>query len=1143
MQKFTLRNRLLAVSFSLSVCVGSSLHAQNIAGDNNSNAVRIERNETTHLPKTIYFSAPATYKLDQAQQVFNQYLDLGQSTTLQLISTQKPPSGIVIQRYAQWYQGIKVDKASVVIAAKNGVINLLTANVYKPTQATSVTPAINEATALNAALDFTGAQKYMWQDARAEKFLQKIAKTSDTSYFPKGTLVWIEGRGTGGSRDGQLHLAYCFNIYAKQPLSRNLVYVDAQTGKVIFQDALLKHTAATGASLYSGTVGFQTELDAGSGDYILYDVSRGDGIITATYGNSNDPNNLMLPANTTTSWTPADQAIDAHWGATKVFDYWYNVQNRYSIDGMGMEIISGVNYDTLYDNAFWNGAMMSYGDGSGVANGGFSPLTSMDVCAHEMGHGICQYTANLDYYAESGAMNESLSDIWGAVIENWSNPHENDAQAKETWEIGEEIGATPMRSMANPKQHGQPDTYGGANWVNVNNCGTYDNCGVHTNSGIGNHWFYLISQGGNGINDLNNSFFVNAIGITKAADIVYTAESVLQSNAQYADFRSMTIAAAQYLYGTCSPEEESVTRAWYAVGVGSNFVPCTPQLSFGNPVTEINENNNSTACPSSKIVNIPLKIEGPAIAGGTANVTVSVVNPGNAVNGVDYVLSNNTFTFGPSSPITQNAQLTVYDNGSVDTSKSLVLGFTITANGSNLSAGVVKRDSVIIVNDDHAPEVGGDETHTVGLGGAATSNLTSPFASAAKTARTQYVITVAEMQAAGMRPGVPVVSAAFNVTQKNSTIPFSSYTVKMKNTTQNPNDMQSGFIPGAFTTVYSGSFSTVTGWNTISFTNNFTWDGVSNVGVEICFNNTTSGSNNDQVAAVATAATVTAFNSATFGSGACSLPYSTGKYSTARPLFRFVQTVPPSPVEATANSDRSWDVHTGQHVYFYSTADAELIAGVDSTSADLGCTAAAVTVAGNGFTTVNVAGTSINRSVKEFSVTPTTGTGAGYKGTFFFLNTELNGMNPASLWLVRTSAASDTAITASNTDFVMPTSLVQGQTFTGFRGNFTGFGRYFLTDNGPLAVNNLVKGNNSIQVKNNPFTNVIHVGYNYQAADNAQISLTDISGKTLYKGQQHMNAGGNSFDIDLSHLSLAPGYYMLQITTSKEVSVHKMLHD
>lgn len=314
MQKNALRSRLLAVSCVLSVCVGPALHAQNFSGDQN--AVRVERSEITHLPKTIYFSDLASYKLDQALQVIDQYLDLGPLTTLKLVSTQQSPAGIVVQRYMQWYQGIKVANGAVALTAKNNQLSLLTANVYQPAQAPSATPAITEAAALNSALAFTGAQKYMWQDAKAENFLKAITKKSDTSYFPKGTLIWIEDR-SSGKRDGQLHLAYCFNIYTKQPLSRNLVYVDAQTGNVIFTNALLKHTAATGASLYSGTVGFETIYDSGLGQYTLHDNTRGNGIVTASYNNGTSNTSLYDFINPNTSWTPADQAIDAHWGAPR----------------------------------------------------------------------------------------------------------------------------------------------------------------------------------------------------------------------------------------------------------------------------------------------------------------------------------------------------------------------------------------------------------------------------------------------------------------------------------------------------------------------------------------------------------------------------------------------------------------------------------------------------------------------------------------------------------------------------------------------------------------------------------------------------------------------------------------------------------
>lgn len=1102
-------------------------------------AASIERNEGTNLPKIISFSPTENYTLDRAQDVFSKYLDLGPSSVLKLVSTETPPEGLTVQRYAQWYQGVKVENSAVTIAAKNGVITLLRANVYKPQQTLAITPAITETSALNSALKFVGAKKYMWQNLKMESILKQTTKNNDTSYYPKGTLVWIEAR-DNDKRDGQLHLAYCFNIYAQQPLSRDLIYVDAQTGKVIFKNALMKHTAAIGTSLYSGSVTFETAYDSTASKYALHDLTRGNGIYTFSVQNRWDDSVITDIVNPTTSWTSPQPGIDAHWGAKNVYDYWHNIQNRWSIDNNGMPIYSFVNLGTDFDNAFWDGSEMNYGDGSGITNGGFSPLTSMDVCAHEMGHGICQYTANLDYQGESGAMNESLSDIWGAVIENWSNPHEVDAQPKETWEIGEEVGSTPLRSMDQPKLHDQPDTYHGANWANTSSYADYG--GVHTNSGVGNHWFYLLSQGGSGVNDQNNSFYLNGIGITKAAKIVYQTEQMMTSYDQYIDFRNTSIAVATALYGSCSAEVEAVTRAWYAVGVGNNFVPCTPQLSFGNLMTKINENANSATCPASKTINIPLTAEGPAITGGTATVTVSVVNPGNAVNGVDYTLSNATLSFGSSSAATQYAHLTVYDNGSVDTNRSFVLGYTITANGSNLTAGILKRDSIVIVNDDHAPEPGGDESHIVGIGIADTSNYASPFLSGAQTARTQYIITAAEMTAAGMRANVPIKSMAFDVVQKNSTVPFQDYTVKMNHV---PSMLMGylmwNFIPSPFTTVYSGNYTTAAGWNTINFTNNFIWDGVSDVGVEICFANANSDTANDQVAGVVTSSTVTA---ASFGSGydACSLVFS-GYSTRARPLIKFVQAVPPVTIETAVNSNRSWDVHTGQRTYFYSSSDNELIADIDNVSSNIGCTAATMSKAGSGFFTTAIGGATINRSLKEFTLTPTTGNTAGYTGTFYFNNAEFNGTPAGSIWLVKTSAATDAGINAQNTSVIMPT-LVHGLDYTGFQGNFTGFGRYFLTDkNLPLGVSNPEITTSGIQVKNNPFNNVIHIGYNYQSDDNAKISLTDISGKALYKAEQHMNAGGNGFDIDLSQLTLTPGYYILQITTSKEVFVHKMLHD
>lgn len=125
------------------------------------------------------------------------------------------------------------------------------------------------------------------------------------------------------------------------------------------------------------------------------------------------------------------------------------------------------------------------------------------------------HTAGLVYSGEAGALNEGLSDFWGACLESYVG------LGKNPWTNAEEAGPA-MRNFQNPNSGDQPDTYEGTNWANVNS--SSDHGGVHTNSGVFNHWFYVLSQGENGTNDNGSSYTVNGIGINDVAKIVYRAE-------------------------------------------------------------------------------------------------------------------------------------------------------------------------------------------------------------------------------------------------------------------------------------------------------------------------------------------------------------------------------------------------------------------------------------------------------------------------------------------------------------------------------------------------------------------------------------------------------------------------------------------
>ncbi|MES2703972.1 MAG: M4 family metallopeptidase [Bacteroidota bacterium] len=548
-------------------------------GQQSKDIASFEVNAADSTYTSLTFSPGAAFNPQQAQELFREYLGMGQNIAMVPAGTTRTKHGVVTDRYTQYYKGVKVELSSVAVSSRNSVVSYLTGNYYKISSDMPATPAIAEGAALAKALAHVGARKYMWQDTGKEQFLKRVTGNADTSHYPKARLVWVEDM-MRQSPDRKLHLAYAFNIYAAEPLTRDMIYIDANTGRILFVNPLLENTVANGTSLYSGNVSFQAK-PVGS-TYVLQDVTRGGGI--NTYNCAGGDGSSATDFTSTSTTFGVDAAIDAHWGAAKVYDYWLNEQGRNSFNNGGAAINSFVHYTTGYNNAFWDGYEMVYGDGSGIASGGFSPLVSMDVCAHEIGHAICQYTAGLVYNKEAGAMNEGFSDIWGAVIEEYANPHETDAVAKNKWAIGEEIGANPLRRMDNPNLRGQPDTYGGTYWWAVAGCtpsSTNDYCGVHRNSGVLNYWFYLLTQGGSGTNDIGSAFSVTGIGISKAADIAYQTELVLTSTATYANCRTASINAATILYGPCSPEVQAVTRAWYAVGVGANYVGSAPAAITG----------------------------------------------------------------------------------------------------------------------------------------------------------------------------------------------------------------------------------------------------------------------------------------------------------------------------------------------------------------------------------------------------------------------------------------------------------------------------------------------------------------------------------------------------------------------------------
>lgn len=301
-------------------------------------------------------------------------------------------------------------------------------------------------------------------------------------------------------------------------------------------------------------------------------------------------------------------ALDVHWGMEVSYDFYLDAFNRDSFDGNGSLIKQYLNpqISDFLNAGYPNNAsalgspynIMSYGIGDGI---NMNPMVGLDVEGHEFTHLVVNNNGNggLVYEGESGALNESFADIFGTCIEYYSGINPD-------WTIGEdvEIMQPYTRSMSNPNSREHPDTYNGQHWINPANL-DYDNGGVHINSGVQNYWFYLLSQGGSGTNDLGNFYSVSGIGLSEASQIAYrNLVTYLGSNATYGDTYWGSLQSTEDLYGITSSQYDAVKQAWYAVGIGTapnnycdettNLTQINGTISDGSGSTNYNDNSSCT---------------------------------------------------------------------------------------------------------------------------------------------------------------------------------------------------------------------------------------------------------------------------------------------------------------------------------------------------------------------------------------------------------------------------------------------------------------------------------------------------------------------------------------------------------------------
>ena len=484
---------------------------------------------------------------------FNTWINKNYATSYQLdlsiTSEEKDDLGFNHIRMQQTYNGIPVKNGTIVVHCKGNRVISFNGLLYTRASITSSTTT-KESNAYLTAIKSIPSTQYSWETS-ASKNTRK--RTPFQSNRPKGTLIYVFNN---NNDTDNLELTYCFPIYSLSPLEFKDVYVSCATGAILKTEEKIHSFSSIGKGKckFSGWQDIVTDSTANG--FTLKDATRGNGIETYNLRT----NKLFENKKNIWDTTTIEQfAIDAHWGAEMTYDYYLKNHNRNSIDNKGYKLINRLRYGTNFINAFWDGSQMNYGDGNDTIN----PLVSLDIIGHEITHGLTSNTAKLALENESGALNESFSDIFGATIDWYTRPD------KANWHVGEEVSRT-YRSLENPEYNKDPKNYKGKNWKPLNGS---DLGGIHSNNGVQNHWYYLLAQGGSGTNDFGQSFNVKGIGIEKAAKIAYRNLTIyLTSLSNFEDARFFSIQAAKDLFGPCSPEVESTTNAWYAVGIGEPYV-------------------------------------------------------------------------------------------------------------------------------------------------------------------------------------------------------------------------------------------------------------------------------------------------------------------------------------------------------------------------------------------------------------------------------------------------------------------------------------------------------------------------------------------------------------------------------------------
>ncbi|MCX4690911.1 M4 family metallopeptidase [Streptomyces sp. NBC_01408] len=585
-------------------------------------------------------------------------LGLGSGEKLVVRDVVKDADGTTHTTYERTYDGLPVLGGDLTVHAKDGVTKSVTKATHHEIKVADTDATVTPAAAESQAVSAAGAEGS--KEAKASKNARKVI------WAAEGVPVLAFETVVGGiQHDGtpnELH-----------------VVTNAKTGAKITEWQAIE--TGTGNTMYSGQVTLgssqsgsnYTLNDATRGGHKTNNLNRGTSGTGTLFSGPDDTWGNGLPANLETA------AADAHYGAQVTWDYYKNVHGRNGLRNDGVSPYSRVHYGNNYVNAFWDDSCfcMTYGDGDGNAK----PLTSTDVAAHEMTHGLTSVTGNMTYSGEPGGLNEATSDIFAAAVEFYAN----NPQDVGDYLVGEKIdirgNGTPLRYMDKPSKDGSSKDA----WYS--GIGSID---VHYSSGPANHWYYLASEGSgakvvNGVSydsPTSDGLPVTAIGRDAASKIWFRAltTGLFRSNTNYAAARTATLQAAADLYGAGSTTYNNAANAWAAINVGPRVVSGVTVTNPGNQTTvtgsavslQVQATSTNPGALSYAATGLPAGlsinsstglISGTASTAGTSNVTVTVTDSQSKTGTAAF-----TWTVGTSQPnvFENTTDYAIADNATVD---------------------------------------------------------------------------------------------------------------------------------------------------------------------------------------------------------------------------------------------------------------------------------------------------------------------------------------------------------------------------------------------------------------------------------------------------------------------------------------------